>query len=179
MKKIIVILILNFLIVLCSCQSKGNNGFISDENLKHYGVEKMSDIVSSEVFYTEEYGSRISSYLYYNNDIEFQTLLEDVYEMLLNDELYSYCGYISPTEIMKASNKIITRSTKLEEHYINDNDMDEDGITLTSCIFVYMKIGDENIYELEITSQPEVKVINGQEFNVVINLAKRSFYICE
>ena len=42
-----------------------------------------------------------------------------------------------------------------------------------------MKIGDENIYELEITSQPEVKVINGQEFNVVINLAKRSFYICE
>ena len=80
---------------------------------------------------------------------------------------------------MKASNKKITRSTKLEEHYINDNDMDEDGITLTSCIFVYMKIGDENIYELEITSQPEVKVINGQEFNVVINLAKRSFYICE
>lgn len=179
MKKIIVVLFLNFIIVLCSCQSKVSNEFISDDNLKDYGVEKLSVIVSSEVFYTEEYGSRISSYLYYNNDIELQALLEDVYEMLLNDELYSYCGYIPPTEIMKTSNKKIARSTKLEEHYINDNDMKDDSMTLTSCIFVYMRSGDENIYELEITSYPKAEVINNKEYNVVINLAKRSFYICE
>ena len=178
MKKIMLFVSLFIVCILSSC-SKTSNNFINDDTLNYYGIIKLKDLVSSDVYYTEEHGTRIQSYLYYNNDIEFQILLEDIYEMLLNDELHSYCGYIPPTEIMKTSNKKIMRSTKLEEHYINDNDMNEDNITLTSCIFVYMKNDDENIYQLEIISYPEVEVINNKEFNVVINLSKQSFYICE
>ena len=178
MKKLMLITSLFIVCILTSC-SKTSNNFINDDTLNYYGIIELKDLVSSDVYYTEEHGTRIQSYLYYNNDVEFQNLVEDLYEMLLNEELYSYCGYIPPTEIMKTSNKKIMRSTKLEDHYINDNDMNKDSITLTSCIFVYKNINNETIYQLEITSYPEVKVINNKEFNVIINLSKQSFYVCE
>ena len=97
--------------------------------------------------------------------------------MIITDESFSYCGYIPHTESISTRPNVF-ESTKLEEHYINKNDMCEDSMTLTSCVFVYKKINDENVYELEITSYPESKIFNDKEFNLVIKLDKKSTYTC-
>lgn len=178
MKKILLLIIsLSLTLTLSSCISKKSNKFISDYYLKYYGVEEIKNLISSEVYYTIEYGTRINSYLYYNNDLEVQILIENVYEMIMTDKSFSYCGYIPHTQGMSTRPNVF-ESSMLEEHYINKNDMCEDSMTLTSCVFVYKKINDENVYELEITSYPEMKIFNDKEFNLVIKLDKKTTYTC-
>ena len=177
MKKIMLIISLSLVIMLTSC-STNSIEFIDDDSLNQYGVIELKNIISSDVYYTKKFDWGIESNLYYNNDIEVQTVIEDIFEMLQNEELYSYCGYVPGSERLK-SNKTIKSSTNLEDYYVNDNDMNEDSMTLTSCSFIYKLNGDDTVYELEVTSKPETWVYYKVEFNVVIRLNKRPGYICE